>query len=273
MHIFTGLITRPSVNVLIKSCVTRPLSLRTLHANANIRYSKQEKSVAKKSGQSVEYNSLLTVPNILTLSRIATTPFIGHFIITSNLTPALSLFAYCCVTDYLDGYIARKHKLKSIAGTILDPIADKLLMVITTIALSFPPGPCIIPWPIASLILGRDIALGVAGMWIRYSTVKKVYKKVNWGKYFNFTKYPTVVVKPLLISKWNTFLQMIYLGTGVAMLLFDKVGDEDHNNDQLMNIKQKVSKSFNVLGYVVGATTLISGTSYIFSRTAVKFLY
>ena len=81
--------------------------------------------------------SVFTLPNILTMTRIGCTPFICHYILTNNLTPALGLFAYSCVTDFLDGYIARKYKLKSVAGTILDPLADKLLMIATTISLAF----------------------------------------------------------------------------------------------------------------------------------------
>ncbi|KAL3232893.1 Uncharacterized protein RNJ44_04809 [Nakaseomyces bracarensis] len=217
---------------------------------------------------------VLTVPNVITISRIATTPVIGYCLLHNQLVPALSLFAYSSVTDFLDGYIARKYNMKSDAGTILDPMADKLLMIVTTAALAFPPGPQIIPMSIATLILGRDVIMGFSALYIRYSSLKQKYGKVSWESYWNFFKFPSAVVKPLTISKWNTFLQMIYLGLGVMMLILDSdmidvdEKKKEDNKDKIADFKT----GFTWLGYIVGATTVLSGTSYVFSKSAVTYL-
>lgn len=227
---------------------------------------------SKNVQQTALKTSIFTVPNVLTMSRIACTPFIGHYIWASNLTPALGLFAYSCATDFLDGYIARKYKLKSVAGTILDPIADKLLMIVTTIALAFSPGPQLIPLPIAALILGRDVLLGLSGLYFRYASMRQKYQKISWRSYWDFFHYPSAEVKPTLISKYNTFFQMIYLGFGVLLLIVkDAEGDEEANEAKKIQSKALL-EYFQWMGYLVAVTTVFSGGSYVFSKDAVKFL-
>lgn len=205
------------------------------------------------------------------MSRIACVPFIGHFILVDNLTPALTLFGYSCVTDFLDGYIARKYKMKSVAGTILDPIADKLLMIVTTVVLSFAPGPQLIPIPIALLILGRDISLGFSALFFRYSSMRQKYKKITWKSYWDFFHFPSAEVKPTRISKYNTFFQMIYLGFGVIILIL-RDDDEENQKESQKEIREQLMKCFSWMGYFVAATTALSGGSYVFNKESVKFL-
>ncbi|CAG60350.1 uncharacterized protein GVI51_I03509 [Nakaseomyces glabratus] len=223
----------------------------------------------------VNKKDFLTIPNVITITRIATTPMIGYFLLNNQLVPALSLFAYSSITDFLDGYIARRYNMKSDAGTILDPMADKLLMIITTAALALPPGPQVIPIGIASLILGRDILMGFSAIFIRYASLKQKYHFVTWKSFWDFFKYPSAVVKPLTISKWNTFLQMIYLGLAVFIMILDqydtKVQEANEQKDTTLDINT-LKTGFSWLGYIVGATTVISGTSYVFSKSAVTFI-
>lgn len=218
-------------------------------------------------------NKLLNIPNILTLSRIGCTPFIGLFIITNNLTPALGLFAFSSITDFMDGYIARKYGLKTIAGTILDPLADKLLMITTTLALSVPSGPQIIPVSIAGIILGRDVLLAIGALFIRYSTLKLKYPgRVAWSSYWDIVRYPSAEVRPSQLSKWNTFFQMIYLGSGVLLLLYGKEEGNDEVDENFEDRKKFFQNIFSYLGYVTATTTIMSGASYALKRNAFKLL-
>lgn len=195
----------------------------------------------------------------------------------SQFTPALILFGYSCITDFLDGYIARRFNMKSVQGTILDPVADKLLMVFTTLAMTLPGGPQIIPWGIATLILGRDVLLTLGSAVIRFTSMKKVYGNVNWKSYWNISKFPSVEVKPTMISKWNTFLQMLYLGCGGVLLWLgedDKSQGESENKviQTIRDQREMITIGFTWLGYIVGTTTVLSGASYIFSKKALTIL-
>lgn len=261
-------------NIITKDLVKKWHIRQNIHSSSRLFNSSKDVLPDDKPS-----TKIMTVPNMITMSRIAVTPFIGHFIMTNNLSPALGAFAYCCVTDFFDGHIARKYKLNSVAGSILDPIADKLLMLVTTVSMTLPTGPALIPIPIALLILGRDFGLGVAGFFIRFTSMRYKYGSVTWKSYWNFFKYPSVIIKPSQISKWNTFLQMIYLGLGVVILITDSkpndddvyIEEEGKENDEYY-AKNLALSSFKWLGFIVGGTTILSGASYVFSKNAIKYI-
>ncbi|KAH3658801.1 hypothetical protein OGATHE_006527 [Ogataea polymorpha] len=109
--------------------------------------------------------SLYTIPNALTFTRLVAAPVVGYLVVSGQTAWALGLFAYSCVTDFVDGFIARRYNLRSKLGSIIDPMADKALMVICTACLSHIGT---VPLYLAALILGRDIMLLLAGIVIRY---------------------------------------------------------------------------------------------------------
>lgn len=95
--------------------------------------------------------------NSLTISRIALAPFIFVFIVYFQLFGiALILFALTSVTDFLDGYYARKYHLTSEIGKILDPIADKVLVIFMLIAISLHLGSLSIGF-MTAIIISREI--------------------------------------------------------------------------------------------------------------------
>ena len=61
---------------------------------------------------------------------------VGYFLVNDYHGVALSLFAYAGITDLVDGYIARRYNLQTVVGTIIDPMADKLLMTISVACLA-----------------------------------------------------------------------------------------------------------------------------------------
>ena len=98
--------------------------------------------------------------NLLTLSRI----FFGVIIFLLISTKdyywlALTLFLVAGITDYLDGYFARKHNLVSQFGEVIDPIADKILIVFLFFALSISLNSYFIAF-IGSIIIAREIWVG-----------------------------------------------------------------------------------------------------------------
>lgn len=86
--------------------------------------------------KATRHENIYTLPNILTASRLLAAPFIGYCILHDYHAAALGLFAYAGVTDALDGWIARRWNLGTVVGTVIDPMADKTLMTVLTVALA-----------------------------------------------------------------------------------------------------------------------------------------
>ena len=100
-------------------------------------------------------------PNLLSLSRIIITPFIAFFIFKNTFAAkliSLILFFIGALTDFLDGYIARRYKFKTNLGTYLDPLADKILILVTFCLVSYEYPEKIKIWMITVMFL-RDVII------------------------------------------------------------------------------------------------------------------
>lgn len=80
--------------------------------------------------------NIYTIPNILTFTRLAAAPVIGYLVLQDLNAWAVGLLAYAGVTDLLDGWIARRWNSRTVVGTVIDPMADKVLMTVLTICLA-----------------------------------------------------------------------------------------------------------------------------------------
>ncbi len=99
--------------------------------------------------------------NFITIARIFLAPIILVFLIFGNYLVCVLLFFLAGLTDYYDGYLARKYNAESELGEILDPIADKILIVFILIGLSVELDSQLIAL-LSSLIIAREI--GVAAL-------------------------------------------------------------------------------------------------------------
>lgn len=131
------------------------------------------------------------IPNLLTVSRIAVIPFIitafyGGGIVGAWI--ATLLFIYASITDFFDGWLARRMKAQSPLGIFLDPIADKLLVAAVLLALVDTNQASVIP---ALIILMREIM--VAGL--------REYLAPHGIK-----------VPVTMLAKWKTTVQLVALG-------------------------------------------------------------
>ncbi|KAK6834798.1 CDP-diacylglycerol-glycerol-3-phosphate 3-phosphatidyltransferase [Apiospora arundinis] len=195
------------------------------------------------------HEDIYTIPNLLTASRLVAAPFIGYAILHDAHAWALGLFVYAGVSDLLDGWIARRWKLQSVVGSVIDPMADKILMTILTICLATKGA---LPVWVAGIILGRDVGLGIAAIYYRWISLPP---PKTFMRYWDFS-LPSAEVRPTTISKYNTFLQLALMGaTTVAPL-----------------VTIDVAMALTSLQYTVAATTVWSGLSYVFSKDAVKIL-
>ena len=96
--------------------------------------------------------------NFLTITRILLAPIILFFLILGNYLVCIILFFFAGLTDYFDGYLARKYNAVSQIGEILDPIADKILIVFLLIGLSVELDSSLMAF-MSSLIIAREIGI------------------------------------------------------------------------------------------------------------------
>ena len=89
------------------------------------------------SSSAPQKENIYTIPNMLTLSRIALTPMIGYFIVEHCYYEASIALFVASATDVLDGWIARYYNQQTYLGSALDPMADKVLMTTLVISLSY----------------------------------------------------------------------------------------------------------------------------------------
>ena len=91
------------------------------------------------------HENIYNLPNFLTVSRLIAAPVTSYLLLHDHYKWALALFAYAGFTDLVDGWMARRWKLQTVAGSVIDPMADKALMIILTVTLAAKgaiPGKC-----------------------------------------------------------------------------------------------------------------------------------
>jgi cardiolipin synthase len=140
----------------------------------------------------------LSIPNIITLGRILLVPFIVWAIASNQLEIAFAIFIVAGVSDAVDGFLAKRFNMSSELGALLDPLADKALLVSIYMALGIWGA---IPRWIVILVVSRDIMIIGAVI-------------VSWlfGK--------PIPMKPLMVSKLNTVAQVAFAALVLASLGF-----------------------------------------------------
>ncbi len=146
------------------------------------------------------------IPNIITLGRILLVPVIVWAITSNQMTIAFGLFVVAGLSDAVDGFLAKRFHMTSEIGAVLDPLADKALLVSIYVALGIAGA---IPRWIVILVVSRDIMIVGAVI-------------VSW------VMDKPVAMKPLMVSKLNTVAQVGFaalilaaLGFGFAPMPFD----------------------------------------------------
>jgi CDP-diacylglycerol--glycerol-3-phosphate 3-phosphatidyltransferase len=138
----------------------------------------------------------LNIPNTITLFRIVLIPiFIAAFFLPDFSWKHLlltALFFIAGISDYFDGYLARRLKQQSAFGAFLDPVADKLMVATAMTLLVYAHPGALMALP-AVVIIGREIAVSALREWM-----------ANLGE--------TKKVKVNLIGKFKTFTQLLAIG-------------------------------------------------------------
>jgi CDP-diacylglycerol--glycerol-3-phosphate 3-phosphatidyltransferase len=173
----------------------------------------------------------MTTANKITILRILLIPFfvvqVLYYVKNGNEAhrfAAIISFAVAAICDGVDGYIARRYNQRSELGAILDPLADKLLLVSGIIVLSFEHRPRLetIPLWLTGTIIGRDI-LVLAGMLVIQMTVGKV--KIRPRMVGKVATVLQMVIILWVLLKWNpqwlrVWLMAAAICTGISGLLY-----------------------------------------------------
>ena len=140
----------------------------------------------------------MSIPNIITLGRILLVPVIVWAIASNQMKLAFAIFVIAGVSDAVDGFLAKRFNMASELGAMLDPVADKALLVSIFVSLGIWGA---IPGWFVILVVSRDIMIVAAVI-------------VSWlfGK--------PVPMKPLMVSKLNTVAQVSFAALVLAALGF-----------------------------------------------------
>ena len=136
----------------------------------------------------------MSIPNIITLGRILLVPFIVWAIASDQMAIAFAIFIVAGVSDAVDGFLAKRFNMASELGALLDPLADKALLVSIYLALGIWGA---VPGWIVILVVSRDIM--IVGAII-----------LSWlvGR--------PVEIKPHVVSKINTGAQIVFAALVLA---------------------------------------------------------
>jgi CDP-diacylglycerol--glycerol-3-phosphate 3-phosphatidyltransferase len=159
----------------------------------------------------IKKTDLFLIPNLLTILRLLTYPFIFYFLKKEDLIPAVIFVGLAATTDVLDGFLARTLNQVSDLGKIIDPFVDKLgigiFIVYATLYRGFPVWACL-------LVIVKEALMLLAGLFIIRKR-KIVPVSAFWGK-LNALVWGGVVL--FYILELNS-IKEIFLGIGVAVLL------------------------------------------------------
>ncbi|MEO8647674.1 MAG: CDP-alcohol phosphatidyltransferase family protein [Acidobacteriota bacterium] len=159
-------------------------------------------------------NSILTIPNLLTFLRMALIPVFASLLFYGYSGAALAVFVIAGISDGIDGFVARRFGQESELGTILDPVADKLLMTTAFIVLTMPnvlqpvrhlP----VPFWVTAAVIGRDVLIITVAGAINIMTGFRGFKPSLPGKVSTFVQ----VIAVTLILLAAVFGYSFYLPT------------------------------------------------------------
>ena len=172
---------------------------------------------------------MIHLPNILSLIRIILVPLILWLLIKDLFIISAITITIVGLTDFFDGYLARKYNSESLVGFYLDAIADKVLIITIYLILGIK---LLLPLYLIILIIFREVLISGA-----YLFKLVVDLKLN--------------LKPILISKINTFLQIILI-VFVCLLTINQI----NQLEEAIFIR-------NFLIALVTITTIVSSIIYI----------
>ncbi len=178
--------------------------------------------------------SLHLLPNALTLFRILSVGPIVYLLLTGSYRSAFVVTFFAGISDLLDGFLARRFGWMTHFGGVLDPLADKFMLVATGITLAW---------------------LGFLPVWLVALMVLRDLLIVGGGLYFHHWVERLSPTTPSKLSKWNTLFQILLVVCVMLSLAFSGFD----------------GPWINVLIVIVTVTTVLSGGQYVMVWSAKAF--
>ena len=168
-----------------------------------------------------------TIPNGITLLRLALTPFFVLATLSGNHLLALGIFIAAGISDALDGLLARLLGMRSLFGTYLDPIADKLLLVTAYVVLTLPvKGAITVPLWLTVLALSRDLLIVLIALLLYLGAGVRAFPPSLWGKVTTFFHIVTIGV--VLIANVTAVAEPLLLTCFYVALAFTVISGVDY---------------------------------------------
>jgi cardiolipin synthase len=151
-----------------------------------------------ETDKAVRYSKVWNLPNILTYGRIAAVPVVAALLLWGGDNArwtALGIYVLAAISDFFDGYLARKWKQQSSLGRMLDPIADKVLVAVVL------------------LVLCADGILRGGHIWAAIIILSREVLVSGLREYLGELQVSVPVTQ---IAKWKTTVQLVSIGFLIA---------------------------------------------------------
>ncbi|MDR3179658.1 MAG: CDP-alcohol phosphatidyltransferase family protein [Holosporaceae bacterium] len=182
----------------------------------------------------LSYNIKKNIPNTLSILRIFLAIFFILLLFKKNFSAAAGVFAFAAITDFLDGFWARKWHVTSELGAIIDPLADKFLITLAYLSLFHMD---FIPGYVCAIVLGRDIAIVLGVLLCKIHRVE-------------------LKIAPLKSSKINTATQLIYVFFVIVC--------------NLLSTNIPLTWEMPICSLIVSLSTTVSGFDYVLKYYWIK---
>lgn len=184
----------------------------------------------------------MTIPNQITLLRLALIPFFSYFVMwpdPRSVAIAVVLFLIASGTDWLDGYLARRLNQVTDLGKLLDPLADKILVTAALVSLT---QMRLVPAWTVTLILAREFLItGMRSLLIQQAAVLSASVLAKWKTFIQMVAVTILLLVPLTGSTLQMLgLAFYYVALGLAVV---SAADYIWKSMPLLRVSQQPSVS------------------------------
>lgn len=168
-------------------------------------------------------DAVWTIPNIISMVRIVLIVVFTWLLVTEHDGWAITALAAAGISDFLDGFLARRWGQVTKLGRVLDPTADRLLTLAVVLGLGLRG---IIPWWLVGVLFARDIVVGIALLWGRSRNVgsPQVTMTGKWATALLYVFLPLAYLAAVAFPDWEWLHTVAIIGAAGAAVLYWAAG-------------------------------------------------